>query len=166
MRAKPLIYLFGDYAIGNQACPVTSGTDYIVNNYGIWNDEWVKWIMAVCVMCWWLIFTFVTYIGIRFVTHTPPKKQRMTDIEISEQEELEMRQFDIKAVKSAHMKEEEGKDGHQDLMGGAYLSWHHLNYSVSVRSGMSSNSLQLLHDVSGYVKPGMMLALMVNIPLP
>ncbi len=43
---------------------------------------------------------------------------------------------------------------------GAYLSWSNLNYSVFVRKGIKKNELQLLHDVSGYVKPGMMLALM------
>ncbi len=43
---------------------------------------------------------------------------------------------------------------------GAYLSWQDLSYSVSIRKGLKSTDLQLLHDVSGYVKPGMMLALM------
>jgi hypothetical protein len=45
---------------------------------------------------------------------------------------------------------------------GAYLSWSNLNYSVFVRKGLKKQELQLLHDVSGYVKPGMMLALMVR----
>jgi hypothetical protein len=45
---------------------------------------------------------------------------------------------------------------------GAYLSWDNLNYSVFVRKGLKKTELQLLHDVSGYVKPGMMLALMVR----
>ncbi len=44
---------------------------------------------------------------------------------------------------------------------GAYLSWRNLNYSVFVRDKLRKKELQLLHDVSGYVKPGMMLALMV-----
>jgi hypothetical protein len=45
--------------------------------------------------------------------------------------------------------------------GGAYLSWQHLNYTVFNRSGLKKQPLQLLHDVSGFVKPGNMLALMV-----
>jgi hypothetical protein len=62
--------------------------------------------------------------------------------------------------------EEEGqeKDGESLLQGGAYLSWHHLNYTVFNRSGLKKKPLQLLHDVSGYVKPGSMLALMVRTP--
>ena len=67
---------------GNQACPVTSGTDYIVNDYGIFDMEWLKWIMAVCVIGWWVIFTGVTYIGLRFVRHSPPKKPRMKNVEV------------------------------------------------------------------------------------
>jgi hypothetical protein len=47
------------------------------------------------------------------------------------------------------------------LKGGAYLSWQHLNYTVFNRSGLKKQPLQLLHDVSGFVKPGDMLALMV-----
>ncbi len=44
---------------------------------------------------------------------------------------------------------------------GAYLSWHNLNYSVLINKGLKKSKLLLLHDISGYVKPGMMLALMV-----
>jgi hypothetical protein len=54
------------------------------------------------------------------------------------------------------------KRGGGFVEGGAYLSWHHLNYSVFTQSGLKKTELQLLHDVSGYVKPGMMLALMVR----
>jgi ATP-binding cassette subfamily G (WHITE) protein 2 (SNQ2) len=53
------------------------------------------------------------------------------------------------------------KMGGEFVEGGAYLSWSKLNYSVMVRSGLVKKSeLQLLHEVSGFVKPGMMLALM------
>jgi hypothetical protein len=177
---------------GSQACPVTSGTDFIVNNYGIFDREWLKWVMAVCVIGWWLIFTAVTYIGMRFVRHAPPKKARMKIVSVSEEEEQEMAQFNIKTVKAQHLnkhdhKHEHSKDSEQPaadieeaqnkdtvastekmggefVEGGAYLSWHHLNYSVFAREGLKKKELQLLHDVSGYVKPGMMLALMVLSP--
>jgi hypothetical protein len=58
--------------------------------------------------------------------------------------------------------EAQEKAGESLLQGGAYLSWHHLNYTVYNRSGLKKKPLQLLHDVSGYVKPGSMLALMVR----
>lgn len=48
-------------------------------------------------------------------------------------------------------------------MSGAYLSWHDLSYSVFTRKGLKKRELRLLNNVSGYVKPGMMLALMVRI---
>jgi hypothetical protein len=54
------------------------------------------------------------------------------------------------------------KNKHEKADNGAYLSWSNLNYSVFVRKGLKKRELQLLHDVSGYVKPGMMLALMVR----
>jgi hypothetical protein len=98
---------------GSQACPVTSGTDFIVNNYGIFDREWLKWVMAVCVIGWWIIFTTVTYLGLLFVRHTPPKKAPMKIVSVSEEEEQEMAQFNIKTVKAQHL----NKHGHhsQDL---------------------------------------------------
>lgn len=179
---------------GKQTCPITSGTDYIVNNYGIFDGEWIKWVMAVCVMCWWAIFTLVTYIGLRWVRHSPPKKPRMKNVEISEEEAREMDDFNIKTVKAGYQeqkdqpeetepadkeKEQSSADieeasvtetgwerlGGEFIEGGAYLSWNHLNYSVSIRSGLKKRELQLLHDISGFVKPGMMLALMVSCSL-
>jgi ABC-type multidrug transport system ATPase subunit len=51
--------------------------------------------------------------------------------------------------------------GEKDLSpAGAYLSWNNLDYSVQIRKGLKKHDLQLLHGVHGYVKPGMMLALM------
>jgi hypothetical protein len=55
-----------------------------------------------------------------------------------------------------------GEVGEKDLSpAGAYLSWNNLDYSVQIRKGLKKVDLQLLHGVHGYVKPGMMLALMV-----
>jgi hypothetical protein len=99
---------------GNQACPITSGTDYIIDNYGIWDKDWLKWIMAVCVIGWWFIFTLVTYIGLRFVRHSPPRKPRMKNVEVSEEEALEMKQFNIKAVKAQHKKQHGSHAGHHE----------------------------------------------------
>jgi hypothetical protein len=56
-----------------------------------------------------------------------------------------------------------GEVGEKDLSPtGAYLSWNNLDYSVQIRKGLKKRDLQLLHGVHGYVKPGMMLALMVR----
>jgi len=43
------------------------------------------------------------------------------------------------------------------------MSWRDLNYSVFVRPklySIKSKEIKLLNNVNGYVKPGMMLALM------
>jgi hypothetical protein len=74
---------------------------------------------------------------------------------------------DATDIEEAPVKEgiEVEKMGGEFVEGGAYLSWHHLNYSVFARDGIvKKKELQLLHDVSGFVKPGMMLALMVPRP--
>lgn len=56
--------------------------------------------------------------------------------------------------------EEDNGDGLFGKKQGAYLSWHNLSYEVKTKIGGKKTWLQLLHNVSGYVKPGMLLALM------
>ncbi len=40
------------------------------------------------------------------------------------------------------------------------MSWENLCYSVTVRKGRKKERLSLLDHVSGYVRPGMLMALM------
>ena len=47
----------------------------------------------------WFIFTFVSYLGLRFIRHRPAGKQRMKPVQITEEADKEMREFNIKAVK-------------------------------------------------------------------
>jgi hypothetical protein len=85
-----------------------------VNSYGIFDREWLKWIMIVCMICWWLIFTLVTYIGLRFVRHSPPRKPRMKNMDVSEEEAVEMKQFNIKTVKAQYVKRRHGSPVNDD----------------------------------------------------
>lgn len=40
------------------------------------------------------------------------------------------------------------------------MSWENLSYSVSVKEGKKKTRKALLNGISGYVRPGMLLALM------
>ncbi len=51
---------------GNQICPVTDGTDYAVDKYGVSDIEWLKWIMWLVVVAYWFIFTTITYFALRY----------------------------------------------------------------------------------------------------
>ena len=65
------------------------------------------------------------------------------------------------AKKSIKILEQAGPEG-AHLRKGAYLSFSTLSYFVKGKVSGKRTKLQLLHEVSGYVKPGMMLALMVR----
>lgn len=43
---------------------------------------------------------------------------------------------------------------------GAYMSWENLSYAVDVKKGKQVEKLTLLDGINGYVRPGMLMALM------
>ena len=43
---------------------------------------------------------------------------------------------------------------------GAFMSWENLNYAVDVKKGKQVEQLTLLDGINGFVRPGMLLALM------
>jgi ABC-type glutathione transport system ATPase component len=43
---------------------------------------------------------------------------------------------------------------------GAYMSWENLSYAVDVKKGRKVEQLTLLEGITGYVRPGMLMALM------
>lgn len=49
----------------------------------------------------------------------------------------------------------ESQKGH-----GAFMSWENLNYAVDVKKGKKVERLTLLDGINGFVRPGMLMALM------
>jgi ABC-type multidrug transport system ATPase subunit len=158
---------------GNQVCPLTSGTAFAVNDFDLFDVEELRWIMLACVVAWWLIFTALAYLALRFVRYTPLPAAPMAEMEADDNElsEIDLSKykkqhkgkgkFDDQAVELDEGNNAGGEVGEKDLSpAGAYLSWNNLDYSVQIRKGLKKVDLQLLHGVHGYVKPGMMLALM------
>jgi ATP-binding cassette subfamily G (WHITE) protein 2 (SNQ2) len=43
---------------------------------------------------------------------------------------------------------------------GAFMSWENLSYAVDVKAGKKLEKLTLLNNITGYVRPGMLMALM------
>ncbi len=136
--------------------------------------------MVVIVILYTILFLFLSYLSFRFIRHRPPQKPRILPITTPIEE------FDIKSARRQAAKQQkkglavpsfvsapevgpseptgqEGEGAASDsnfLESGAFLSWKDLSYSVYVRKGVTRSELQLLHDITGFVKPGMMLALM------
>lgn len=57
---------------GNQVCPVTSGTTFAVKDFDIFDVADLRWIMLACTAAWWLIFTVLAYLALRFIRSIAP----------------------------------------------------------------------------------------------
>ncbi|KAI9501140.1 ABC-2 type transporter-domain-containing protein [Coemansia spiralis] len=140
--------------IANQVCTIAGanpgqlyvrGRDYLERNYSIHvGDEWKDF---VAVIAYWALFVFLIAAVMEFVEfgntgytinvykRYPPKIGTAADEE-QEQEE------------------EEEQEGGTRI--GTTYTWRNVNYTVPVKGG----ERQLLHDITGYIKPGTMTALM------
>jgi hypothetical protein len=106
---------------GTQVCPMTDGTQYAIDNWGVFDRENLKWVMVPVLIGWYdlshhttllavahmslashvmhhryIIFNSVTFLSVRFYQHAPPGKPRMKEVLYSEDEEREMEEFNIK----------------------------------------------------------------------
>ncbi|KAJ2840855.1 ATP-binding cassette transporter snq2, partial [Coemansia sp. 'formosensis'] len=150
--------------IANQVCTIpgstpgvlmVSGREYLERGFSIHTrDQWKDFI---AVSCFWLLFVFLTAGVMEFVEYgnagytinvykrRPPNIDELSDVETMDAE-------------GGGMYREIPPDGPSDeqIAGGTTYTWADVNYAVPVRGG----ERQLLHGVSGYIKPGTMTALM------
>lgn len=68
-NVKTLKYFHHPCPPGNQACGITSGTSYAVNQFDLWDYSWIKWVFLVVVCCYWLIWTVLAYLALRFIRY-------------------------------------------------------------------------------------------------
>jgi hypothetical protein len=54
---------------GNQACQITSGTDYAVNEFDVWNYSWIKWVFLAVVICYWFIWNTLAFLALCYVRY-------------------------------------------------------------------------------------------------
>ncbi|KAN0035235.1 hypothetical protein ACTA71_004496 [Dictyostelium dimigraforme] len=70
----------------------------------------------------------------------------------SDGEEMETVDVDIKSSGKANLK--------KDIPNGCYMQWKDLVYEVDIKKDGKNQRLRLLNGINGYVKPGMLVALM------
>ncbi len=69
---------------GNQACQITSGTDYAVNEFDVWNYSWIKWVFLAVVVCYWFIWNTLAFLALCYVRYvlappwSPPHQAALT----------------------------------------------------------------------------------------
>ncbi|KAJ2834477.1 ATP-binding cassette transporter snq2 [Coemansia furcata] len=150
--------------IANQVCTIpgstpgvlkVSGREYLERGFGIYvRDQWKDFI---ALTCFWFLYVFLTTSIMEFVEYgdagytinvykrRPPNIEELSDVETMD-------------VEGGGMYREIPPEGPSDeqIAGGTTYTWADVNYAVPVRGG----ERQLLHGVSGYIKPGTMTALM------
>jgi len=155
-----------------QICPVTSGEQYLLSRDAETNNVYKVWWFLV-LLGFFALYQVLAYAALYFCSweeQAPTTAAAM----VSKKDEK-------KSTKAATHRNSENNDSDSDIESGnkieeaelgeeatvsksGYLSWRHLYYEVSITPTWwkfwNKKKLQLLNDVSGYVKPGMMLALM------
>ncbi|KAJ2523076.1 ATP-binding cassette transporter snq2 [Coemansia sp. RSA 1939] len=151
--------------IANQVCTIAGadpgqlyvrGRDYLERNYSIHvKDEWKDFI---AVVCYWAVFVFLIAGVMEFVEYGNTgytinvfKRFKPKTVDASEYEES-------RAAEHQEQLEDEDGEAEDSAAGikGTTYTWKDVNYTVPVKGG----ERQLLHDVSGYIRPGTMTALM------
>ncbi|KAJ1822352.1 ATP-binding cassette transporter snq2 [Coemansia sp. RSA 2599] len=150
--------------IANQVCTIAGaqpgqlhvlGRDYLAKGYHIYvQDQWKDFI---AVACYWVVFVLLIACAMEFLEfgntgyttnvykRYPPNVEALADAEAEVGSEANV-YADIPAS---------GPTDEQIIRGTTY-TWQGVNYAVPVKGGQR----QLLDDVSGYIKPGTMTALM------
>ncbi|KAI8318413.1 hypothetical protein GQ54DRAFT_266942 [Martensiomyces pterosporus] len=150
--------------IANQVCTIAgsrpgqlyvSGKEYLERGLHIHTrDEWKDFL---AVTAFWLLFVVLIATVMEFVEfgsrgytinvfkRYPPHVQRITSE--SEEDSEHARRFGTVPT---------GGPTDDQIIAGTAYTWKHVNYTVPVKGGKR----QLLDDISGYIKPGTMTALM------
>ncbi|KAJ1723938.1 ATP-binding cassette transporter snq2 [Coemansia erecta] len=156
------------FNIANQVCTITGadpgqlyvrGSDYLERGYHIHvQDQWKDFI---AVACYWVVFVLLIAVSMELLEfgntgyatkvykrYRPnvDKLRATPDSESAGNESTASMYADIPA---------DGPSDEQIIRGTTY-TWTGVNYTVPVKGG----ERQLLHGVSGYIKPGTMTALM------
>ncbi|KAJ1731752.1 ATP-binding cassette transporter snq2, partial [Coemansia biformis] len=150
-------------SIANQVCTVSGsdpgklrvrGRDYLERHYSIHvTDQWKDFI---ALTCFWILFVVLITIVMEVVefgnagyTINVYKRYRPNVAAlVTESEEVEGEKL------YAHIPE--GGPTDEQISHGTTYTWKHIDYTVPVKGGHR----QLLHDISGFIKPGTMTALM------
>lgn len=46
---------------------MTSGTEYAIKEFDVWDYSWLKWVFLAVVICYWFIFNVLSWLALCFV---------------------------------------------------------------------------------------------------
>ncbi|KYQ91324.1 ABC transporter G family protein [Tieghemostelium lacteum] len=138
-----------------QFCPYTDG-DQFLDNLGMPQNNWFKWIDLLVVFAFGALYSILMYFFLKKVHYDPraanaamEKAMKKRAARYNKKREARVK---VKSTKMAKIQKE--------IPLGCYMQWKDLVYEVDIKKDGKKQRLRLLKDINGYVKPGMLLALM------
>jgi ABC-type multidrug transport system ATPase subunit len=103
-----------------------------------------RWIHLIIVLAFSMFFIFLTFVGAFKINHSG--KQASSKL--------------IAPKNAVKLEIQPGKVSEAAKGQGAFMSWENLSYAVDVKVGRKKEKLPLLQGINGFVRPGMLMALM------
>eukprot|EP00026_Physarum_polycephalum_P000679 Phypoly_transcript_00680.p1 GENE.Phypoly_transcript_00680~~Phypoly_transcript_00680.p1 ORF type:complete len:1306 (+),score=176.26 Phypoly_transcript_00680:244-4161(+) len=127
---------------GQSVCPMTHGEQELMR-LDMHTDVFWKWIHLIILAAATIFLMAVNYYGFAFV-YFPERKIRQPPIGKKKSSiQLEVRSPNVSVTHA-----------------GVYMSWDNLSYNVGVKEKGERTRKTLLNNITGFVRPGMLLALM------
>eukprot|EP01133_Synstelium_polycarpum_P007883 gene7883-9254_t len=140
---------------GSQVCPVTNG-DQVLTSLDLHTQDSWKWIDLIICLAFYVVFNVAAFVALVYIRYdfVPVKKTREVDHNNTKPHKDQNASITV----SAPSIRESSVASRQT---GCSMQWRDLVYEVDVKKfGKKTNRLRLLNAVDGYIKPGMLLALM------
>ncbi|EGC32249.1 ABC transporter G family protein [Dictyostelium purpureum] len=147
---------FPEFFGGNvtQICPIENG-DQFLDQLGMPQNNWFKWIDLVIVFAFGVIFSILMYFFLKNIHYdhraSDPKNDKKLKKKSVKKNKIKESKVEIVEKKAKSQKE---------VPIGCYMQWKDLIYEVDIKKDGKKQRLRLLNEINGYVKPGMLLALM------
>lgn len=142
----------------HQACPIGPGTD-VLRQFGLYDSYGYMWMDFGILWGFYALFCAGTFFALAYLNFNVPAPKLAPKQDI-EDVDNELRTIQSQASGYGAVPTDMGTDKSH----GAYLSFHDLCYTVhlkrNLRERFNPGQKQLLFNVNGYGKPGLMVALM------
>eukprot|EP01132_Coremiostelium_polycephalum_P000972 gene972-1237_t len=140
-------------------CPINNG-DQFLDNLGMPQNNWFKWIDLLIVFCFACLWSILMYFFLKHVHYdarasnpeSDKKAKKRALKKLKKEQSIKEHKIRVKSGKVAKVKKE--------IPIGCYMQWKNLVYEVDIKKDGKRQRLRLLNEINGYVKPGMLLALM------
>ncbi|KYQ91325.1 ABC transporter G family protein [Tieghemostelium lacteum] len=156
---------------GNQACPYQNGNQFL-ERLGFAQNNWFKWVDLAITCAFIILYWIWAYIALRKLSfHNIRNQDKSKSKKKSIVKKHQLSTSSTSIDNSSHKgKELESRRSSSTIFvrpddtklqnNGCYVQWKNLVYEVDVKKDRKTHKLRLLNEINGYVKPGMLLALM------